>query len=120
MKNFLLRLAVAATLTTCVAMLNVHANAQQPPRDPQDPNAAQTQDSRSQNSDMQTQDAKPFNGTIMKEKGRLVLKDTTTNVSYQLDDQDKAKQFVGKQVKVTGKLDLDTNLIHVDSIELTS
>ena len=53
----------------------------------------------------------------MKEKGKLVLKDTAANVSYQLDDQEKAKQFVGKQVRVTGKLDLNTNLIHVDNIE---
>ena len=67
--------------------------------------------------DMQTQDAKAFSGTIVKEKGKLVLKDTVAKVIYQLDDQDSAKQFEGKQVKVTGKLDLDTNLIHVENIE---
>ena len=69
---------------------------------------------------MQTQDAKPFNGTIVKEKGKLVLKDTAAKVSYQLDDQEKAKEFEGKQVKVTGKLDLNTNLIHVENIEAAS
>jgi hypothetical protein len=41
-------------------------------------------------------------------------------MSYQLDDQEKAKQFEGKQVKVVGKLDLDTNLIHVENIEAVS
>jgi hypothetical protein len=70
-----------------------------------------------QQNDMQTQDAKPFNGTIVKEKGKFVLKDKAANVSYQLDDQEKAKQFEGKQVKVTGKLDMNTNLIHVENIE---
>jgi hypothetical protein len=56
----------------------------------------------------------------VKEKGKLVLKDTAANVSYQLDDQDRARQFEGKQVKVTGKLDMNTNLIHVESIEAAS
>ena len=108
MKNFLLRSAAALAFVAGLLALSAQSDAQQAA---QDPNAAQQQNS------MQTQDAKPFNGTIMKEKGKLVLKDTAANVSYQLDDQKKAKEFEGKQVKVTGKLDLDTNLIHIDSIE---
>jgi len=120
MKNFLLRLAAALALTTCVALVSTQANAQQPARDTQDPGAAQPQNNQAQNNDAQPQDAKPFMGTIKKEKGKLVLKDTVANVSYQLDDQDKAKQFEGKQVKVTGKLDMTTNLIHVENIEATT
>jgi hypothetical protein len=61
-------------------------------------------------------DAKPFSGMIVKEKGKLVLKDSVSNSSYKLDDQDKAKQFEGKQVNVNGKLDSSTNQIRVDSI----
>jgi uncharacterized protein YdeI (BOF family) len=114
MKKFLVRLAAVLTFAACMAALSVPANAQQAARDSQQPSAAQ------QPNDMQTQDAKPFNGTIVKEKGKFVLKDTTTKMSYQLDDQDKAKQFEGKQVKVTGKLDLDSNLIHVENIEAVS
>ncbi|MGA9978727.1 MAG: DUF5818 domain-containing protein [Candidatus Sulfotelmatobacter sp.] len=115
MKTFLPRLALALLVTAGMIALNSPSSAQQGKPDPQQPTAAQQQ--AQQPSDAQAQDSKPFNGTIMKEKGRLVLKDTATNVSYQLDDQDKAKQFEGKQVKVVGKLDLDTNLIHVETIE---
>ena len=112
MKNFLLRLAIALVVTTAFTVLQ--ANAQKSASHPQQPTAAQQQN------DMPAQDAKPFNGTIVKEKGRLVLKDTATNMSYQLDDQEKAKQFEGKQVKVTGKLDSNTNVIHVENIEAVS
>lgn len=110
MKPFLVRLA--AVLAFAAGLVALSAQVRQQPETPSaQPVAAQQQN------DMQTQEAKPFNGTIVKEKGKLVLKDTAANVSYQLDNQDKAKQFEGKQVKVTGKLDMNTNLIHVDSIE---
>jgi hypothetical protein len=46
-----------------------------------------------------------------------VLKDPMTKMSYQLDDQEKAARYVGKQVKVTGKLDMSSNTIQVESIE---
>lgn len=114
MNNVLLRFAAVLAFVAGLVALSVQANAQEPARDSQQPSAAQQQN------DMQTQDAKPFNGTIVKEKGKLVLKDTAAHVSYQLDDQDKAKEFEGKQVKVTGKLDLNTNLIHVENIEAAS
>ena len=114
MKNFLVRFAVALALTVGLTALSAQASQQKTTPDSQQAVAAQ------QDKDMQTQDAKPFNGTIVKEKGKLVLKDSAANVSYQLDDQDKAKQFEGKQVRVTGKLDLNTNLIHVENIEAAS
>lgn len=114
MKKFLPLLAMALTVTASMAVLNAQNNPQQGTSP--SPQAAAGQ----QSNDMQTQGAKAFNGTIVKEKGQLVLKDKVANVSYQLDNQEKAKQFEGKQVKVTGKLDLDTNLIHVENIELAS
>jgi uncharacterized protein YdeI (BOF family) len=116
MKSFLLRLALAFSVMAAGLALTVSSNAQQSGQ--QQPTAAQQQ--APQQNDVQTQEAKPFNGTIMKEKGKLVLKDTAANISYQLDDQEKAKQFEGKQVKVTGKLDMNTNLIHVETIESAS
>ena len=64
-----------------------------------------------------TKDAQAFTGRIVKENGKVVLKDPVTKTSYQIDDVSKAKQFMGKQVKVTGNLDMNTNTIHVDSIE---
>ena len=56
-----------------------------------------------------------FRGTISKADGRFVLVGEDS-VTYHLDDQDKAKPFEGKKVNVTGKLDKDTNTIHVSDI----
>jgi uncharacterized protein YdeI (BOF family) len=119
MKSILKRTAIVLTFVAGIATLFAQSKATQSAPAPQQQTAAQSQDQAAQDQ-MQMQDAKAFNGTIMKEKGKLVLKDTVANVSYQLDDQDKAKPFVGKQVKVVGKLDLDTNLIHIQAIEAAS
>jgi hypothetical protein len=64
-----------------------------------------------------TQEAKVFSGRIVNEKGELVLQDPVTKVIYKFDEPVKAKQYVGKQVKVTGKLDADSNTIQVQDIE---
>ncbi len=53
----------------------------------------------------------------MKEQGQLVLKDPVTKMSYQLNDQARAKPYVGKQVKVTGKLEMKSNTIYIEGIE---
>jgi uncharacterized protein YdeI (BOF family) len=119
MESILKRTAIVLMFAAGIVTLFAQSNATQTASPAQQQTAAQSQDQMSQDQ-MQTQDAKAFNGTIMKEKGKLVLKDTVANVSYQLDDQVKAKPFVGKQVKVVGKLDLDTNLIHIQVIEAAS
>jgi hypothetical protein len=58
-------------------------------------------------------------GTIVIMAGKYAL-ETTDHVTYQLDDQDKAKAYDGKTVKVTGTLDRTSGTIHVRSIELLS
>jgi hypothetical protein len=58
-----------------------------------------------------------FTGTIVRVGDKYVLK-TTDNMTYQLDDPDKAKDFEGKQVKVTGGLDTKAKLIHIQTVEL--
>jgi hypothetical protein len=63
--------------------------------------------------------AQTFSGTIVKDAGTYVLK-VSRDSSYRLDDQDKAKQYEGKQVRIAGTLDANTNSIHVTSIELVS
>lgn len=118
MKKLLLPLPLAAMLTFTAGIAAPGLQVRLQPPETQQPVA--TQQPTAQQNDMQTQEAKAFNGTIMKEKGKLVLRDNIAKISYQLDDQEKAKQFEGKQVKVTGKLDLSSNLIHVDNIELAS
>jgi uncharacterized protein DUF5818 len=91
------------------------------PRQPQPaavPKSAQSQNIPAEPSaDAQTQEALAFTGRITKEQGHLVLKDPVTKLSYQFDDPSKAKPYVGKQVKVIGKLELKSNTIHIDSIE---
>ena len=66
------------------------------------------------------QSARAFEGRIQKSGDEFVLQESATQTSYKLDDQEKVAAFVGKQVKITGKLDMDTNTIHVDNIELLS
>src|SRR5262249_44227099 len=65
---------------------------------------------------MASDSGQTFNGKISKVSGKYCLKDSS-GTTYQLDDQDKAKQFSGKNVKVTGALDSATGMIRVSSIE---
>jgi Protein of unknown function (DUF5818) len=58
-------------------------------------------------------------GTIAKEDGKFVLKASDSR-TYLIDDQDKARQFEGKQVKIVGSLDPNTSTIHLQSIEPAS
>ena len=60
-----------------------------------------------------------FVGKIIKAKdGRYaLLTDEQTGKGVYLDDQEKAKEFEGKNVKVTGVLDVARNLVHVSNIE---
>lgn len=62
------------------------------------------------------QSARSFEGKIAKSGDKLVLQETSTQTSYQLDDQDKAKQFEGKSVKVMATMDPNTNTLHVVDI----
>jgi hypothetical protein len=57
-----------------------------------------------------------FTGTVMKSGDQYLLKDSSGQV-YKLDDSSRAQSYEGKSVKVTGKLDTDAKLIHVESIE---
>jgi uncharacterized protein YdeI (BOF family) len=48
---------------------------------------------------------------------QFVLSDAANKLSYLLDDAEKASQFEGKKVKVTGTVDVASNTIHVESIQ---
>lgn len=88
-------------------------------QDPASPPATtQTSPSSAAPSSMSdTMESQTFTGKVTKSGGKYVLKDDTTRTSYTLDDQDQAKQFEGKKVKVTGKLDASSNIIRVATIE---
>lgn len=78
------------------------------------PQSSQTSTPNSQ------QSARAFEGKIQKSGDKLVLQDSASGTSYQLDDQDKAKQFEGKTVKVTGTVDTASNTLHVIDITAAS
>jgi hypothetical protein len=68
------------------------------------------------------QQSKTFAGKIMKlEDGKYALVTGQTPEGQMsghfLDDQDQAKKYEGKQVKVTGTLEVASNTIHVSKIE---
>lgn len=65
------------------------------------------------------QSPRAFEGKIMKAGDKLVLQEASTQTAYQLDDQDKAKQFRGKDVKVMATLDPNTNTLHIVDITPT-
>jgi hypothetical protein len=82
---------------------------------------AQSQESQQANPPAQPREsaAQTFTGTIGKDGGRYVLK-VSNNTAYQLDDQERAKQYEGKQVRVDGTLSPKDNSLHVLNIELIS
>jgi hypothetical protein len=53
---------------------------------------------------------------VTEKGGRFVLQ--IHNKVYKLDKQDFTKDYAGHQVRVTGTLDKETNVIHVRSVEL--
>ncbi len=63
--------------------------------------------------------AQNFAGMIVKSGEKYVLT-TSDNVSYELDDQERAQHFEGKQVQVTGILDKSSNMITVRDIKATA
>jgi hypothetical protein len=140
MNKLLLRLSLATAVALGMAALGTIAHAQDPstqapaataapqqdpagmpPQDQQTPTASQPAQNEAQmpkaGTDSQTQDARAFTGRVVKEDGKVVLKDPVTKNTYQIDDATKVKSYMGKQVKVTGKLDMGSNTIKVESIE---
>ena len=82
------------------------------------PSPSQTMPQGSMGQAQDSQQAQTFSGKIMKSKSGYVLRDEATNSEYKLDSEDQAKQFKGKNVKVTGTLDPTSQTIHVTNIDL--
>src|SRR5215467_15447110 len=123
MKQIFYRLLIAAALTIA-AFIAFSAHAQQPDADPapaaphsQNPTSRPSDSSptnQSSDSNDQTQDVLVFTGRISQGKAAYVLNDPVTKMKYSLDNQAKARHYLGKQVKVTGKLDMKSNTIRID------
>ena len=66
------------------------------------------------------EDLKFFTGKIYSNNGKYVLDGESPRGPYLLDDQNKAKQYEGKHVRVIGVLEGANNTIHVRHIEEAS
>ena len=66
-----------------------------------------------------TQDALAFTGVVNRDKNNeITLDDPVTKMVYRFDDAAKAQPYLGKKVKVVGKLGMSSNIIEVASIEV--
>ncbi len=100
-------------LMSCIAATSL--GAQQIPSAPQpDQPSHPTQ----QEADTATphQSARSFEGRIARSGDQFVLEDKAAQMSYKLDDQAKAKHYLGKNVKVMATLDSKSHLLHVIDI----
>ena len=110
--RLLMMLALVAGL--CMVQPNLSAQQDQPAAQQQQPDSANQPSQSSMMS--QTSDQQTFIGVVAKAGGKFVLKDTASKTMYVLDDQDRAKQFDGQEVKVSGSLDPQTKTIRVANI----
>jgi len=82
------------------------------------PQREQRQPGLPANPEAQQQPAvRTFTGTIVKDHSKYVLKVSNGTV-YELDDQRKASQYEGKEVKLVGTLDENNRSVRVTSIQL--
>jgi outer membrane biosynthesis protein TonB len=91
----------------------------QPSQQPSEPKQPPPEEQQHPQKESQESTAQSVTGSVVKVAGKYML-ETEDNIAYQLDDQDKARQYEGKRVKVTGSLDRTTGILHVSSIELLS
>ena len=90
---------------------------QQPTQTPEaqpTPGSQQPNDS-SATSSGSSADARTFTGTVVRGQDGFMLR--AADLQYKLDDQERARQFDGKNVKVQGTLDTQSNTIHIQTIE---
>jgi hypothetical protein len=62
-------------------------------------------------------DVRVYIGTLVKDGDAYVLK--AGNEKYLLDSQKKAKNYKGRDVKITGTLDKTKNVLHIEKIEVS-
>lgn len=129
MKRHMAALCTVALLAVSIAELSAQGNQ---PSQPIDPTAqapatpAPASPAPATPPTFPTSEAKPephrlnvrvYVGTIVKVGDAYVLK--AANEKYRLDNQRKAKNYKGKDVKIMGTLDKTTNSIHIRKIEVS-
>jgi Protein of unknown function (DUF5818) len=78
--------------------------------------AQQQQQSAQDGSGQAQANAQTFTGAVVRNGDTYALRDSSGAV-YGLDDSSRASQFEGRSVKLTGHLDHQSKVIHVESIE---
>lgn len=94
--------------------LGISLSAQQTPPTPSQAGSTPQQQQTDANNPQQS--ARSFEGKIAKSGDQLVLQESSTQTAYKIDDQEKAKQFEGKNVKVMATVDASTKTLHVVDI----
>ena len=121
-----LALTLATALFACTpSLLAQNSQETAPPAQQQQPDQKQAQPDQGQQAQPDQQDQqqnKTFQGKIVKlQSGKFALVTGQTAEGQMsghfLDDQDNAKKYEGKQVTVTGTLEMASNTIHVTKIE---
>ncbi len=134
MNKFLLRFLLVAAVTILAVSLtqsgeaqpfsqNASAKAAQSAPVQSPPTAQQQGNNEAQmpaSGDTTTHEANAFTGRVVRQDGEIVLMDAVSKVTYKFDDPAKAKKYIGQHVKVTGKLEMNSNTILVESIEIIS
>lgn len=79
----------------------------------------QAQSESQPNAQQEQQKSQTFVGKVIKARNGqyALLTDEQAGKGVYLDDQEKAKAFEGKNVKVTGVLEIAKNLVHVTDIQ---
>lgn len=62
------------------------------------------------------QSARSFEGRISKQGDQYVLEDKAAQTTYKLDDQQKAKNYLGKNVKIMATMDTRSHILRVIDI----
>jgi|SRR5215471_11002959 len=131
MKSILTRFLLGAVVMfVTIALSSAAAYSQQADEDPspnnvhphERPNTTQPQQSGNAeqlSTEPHTQEALAFTGIVTRDRNSndVTLNDPVTKLVYKFDDPAKADHYLGKKVKVVGKLGMNSNTIQVDSIE---
>ena len=91
-------------------------SAQQAPPATQNPDTTTAQPQPEVDTAMQRRSAQSFEGKITRSGEKLVLRENASKIAYQLDDQEKARKFEGRDVKVMGTVEAPNNMLHIVDI----
>jgi hypothetical protein len=115
MKRLISRLLTMVAVISGLALgLSAQRTTATPAR--QDPDSSMSQTQSQVDTATPQRSAQSFEGTIMRSGEKLVLRENASKTAYQLDDQDKAKRYENKNVKVMATVDPESRVLHIVAI----